>query len=389
MMKNIKITGYNFCMLLLIILSSCSKIDGYKTKYTAGGQIVYPGKMDSVKVFSGKNRVKVTGLFTSDPKIVKYRVFWNSRQDSIEVPIKRTMGVDSANVFISNLPEGLMSFEIRTYDATGHASIPVNISASVYGALYQSSLSNRGIVKTALELNGSVTINWSDVNADAGMQKLDIMYFDKNAQMHDTLITSAPTELTTSLPNFQQGSYFSYNASFLPNSTAIDTFYVAYTNADNLYLINSGNPFKPASSWYRWGILAGWTTSASVINHWGNGGWCWDQGGCLVMEMGWGGTPSIYNGKIYQTLTLSPGTYTYQIVIGRDESIDPVYIVAAAGATLPDVVDISGSLGYSKFQNLSFQFTVAQTQQVSIGFLATMTTWNQYWVVKSVKLSKK
>ena len=83
MMKNTKIKGYHLCMLLLIILSSCSKIDGYKSIYTAGGQIVYPGKMDSVKVFSGKNRVKITGLFTSDPKIVKYRVFWNSRQDSI------------------------------------------------------------------------------------------------------------------------------------------------------------------------------------------------------------------------------------------------------------------------------------------------------------------
>ena len=387
-MKNIKITGYHLCMLLLIVLSSCSKIDDYKTKYTAGGQIIYPGKMDSVKVYSGKNRVKITGLFTSDPKIIKYRVFWNSRQDSLEVPIKRTAGVDSASIFITNLPEGLMSFEIRTYDAAGHASIPVNVSASVYGALYQSSLLNRGIAKTALELNGSVTINWSDVNADAGMQKLEIMYFDKDAKMHDTLIASAPTELTTSLPNFQQGSYFSYSASFLPNQTAIDTFYVAYTNADNLYFMNSGNPFKAASNWYRWGILAGWTTSASVINHWGNGGWCWDQGGCISMEMGWGWTPPIYNGKIFQSLTLSPGTYTFKIVMAVNEAIDPVYIVAAAGNTLPDVVNISSALGYTGFQNSSFQFTVAQTQQVSIGFLATMTTGNQFWIVKSVKLTR-
>lgn len=375
-------------MLLLIILSSCSKIDDYKTKYTVGGQIVYPGKMDSVKVFSGKNRVKITGLFTSDPKIIKYRVFWNSRQDSLEVPIKRTTGVDTASVFISNLTEGLMSFEIRTYDAAGHASIPVNISAPVYGALYQSSLSNRGIKKTALELNGSVTIKWSDVNADAGMQNLEIMYFDKNTIMHDTVVVSSPTDMATSLPNFQQGSYFSYNSSFLPTPTAIDTFFVAYSNADNLYFINAGNPFVNATNAGRWGVLAGWTTSANVINHdnMTTGGWCADQGGCISMEMGWGWTPKIYDGKISQTIMLSPGTYTFSIVMGFNGSIDPVYIVAAAGTSLPDVANVSTALGYTGFQNSSFQFTVTQAQKVTIGFLATMTTWNQYWVVKSVKL---
>ena len=85
---------------------------------------------------------------------------------------------------------------------------------------------------------------------------------------------------------------------------------------------------------------------------------------------------------------LSPGTYIFSIVMGWNGANDPVYIVAAAGATLPDVVNVSTALGYIGFQNSSFQFTVAQAQQVSIGFLATMTNGNQYWVVKSVKLSR-
>src|SRR5690242_4212384 len=133
MNKNKKILGVITC---LIMVMACSKMDDYKSKYTQGGPITYAGKMDSVQIFSGRNRVKVTGLFTSDPNIVKYRVFWNSRQDSVEVAVKRTAGVDTASLIVANLPEGVQSFEIRTYDNAGNSSVPVYMSASVYGDLY-------------------------------------------------------------------------------------------------------------------------------------------------------------------------------------------------------------------------------------------------------------
>src|SRR4051812_48066903 len=76
------------CLLLLIVfaLGACTKMDDYKKKYEPNGAISYPGKLDSVQVFSGRNRVLLMGLFTSDPKIVKYKVYWNSKQDSIETP---------------------------------------------------------------------------------------------------------------------------------------------------------------------------------------------------------------------------------------------------------------------------------------------------------------
>ncbi|MGY0036733.1 DUF4998 domain-containing protein [Pedobacter sp. NJ-S-72] len=122
-MKQYKITAYYIIPFMMLILSACTKMDEYKTKFAAGGPIVYPGKIDSVKVLSGKNRVMITGLFTSDPQIVKYRVFWNSKRDSIEVPIIRTNGVDTAKLIIPNLPQGVMSFEVRTYDKLGHISL--------------------------------------------------------------------------------------------------------------------------------------------------------------------------------------------------------------------------------------------------------------------------
>ena len=93
MKKQYKINIFYIAALLVFIASACSKIGDYRSKYMSGGAIIYSGKMDSVKILSGRNRVMVTGLFTSDPNIVKYRVFWNGNKDSIEVPVKRTSGV--------------------------------------------------------------------------------------------------------------------------------------------------------------------------------------------------------------------------------------------------------------------------------------------------------
>jgi hypothetical protein len=399
-MKHNKIIYY-IAALLVLITGACSKIDDYKSKYTTGGSITYSGKMDSVKIASGRNRVMVTGLFTSDPNIVKYRVFWNSRQDSIEVPVKRTTGVDTARVIISNLPEGLMSFQIRTYDAEGHSSVPVDTAANVYGSLYQSSIVNRAITEAAMQNDGSALITWADVNTDAGIQNMRIRYQDSNGNLHDTLIKSVATGLTTTLPLFKAGNTISYSTAYLPNATAIDTFNVDYqthtvkADVTSLYLGNTG-PFTASSTdGGRWGILASpWITSPEVINHWNYGGYATDNGGTMVFEAGWSGTANIINGKIYQTATLPAGNYIFQ-VDDYTEALDPVYVVAAAGSTLPNISDISTALGYTKFtssryvsETISFPFTVSQQQTVSLGFLTTMTSGNQYCRIGKVKLIK-
>lgn len=390
-MKKIKITGSSLCLLLLIIFSSCSKIDDYKAKYMAGGPIVYPGKMDSVKILPGKNRVEVTGLFTSDPKIVKYRVFWNSRQDSLERPIKRTAGVDTAMVFIPNLPEGLMSFEIRTYDNLGNPSIPVFVAANVYGNLYQGSLTNRGVIKNGLNSNGFLTISWVDINNVDGLQNIRIKNIDNILNPIDTTIVSAIANFVTVLPGFSPGDYYSYRASYLPEPTAIDTFYVNYSSSENL-LLNNGNNFTTDNSWYRWGNLTSWTTSDNVRNHWGHGGWAWDNGGRLMLETGWHWDwnwnyfNNIQNGKIYQAITLDPGTYTFTENIEVNQSVGMVNVVVAAGNGIPDIANISSAIASGTLENTNFQFTITQRQLVSIGILANIFG-DHALVIKSFKLT--
>jgi len=400
---------------LLLITGACTKMDAYKDKYMVNGSIVYPGKIDSVKIFSGRNRVKVTGLFTSDPKIVKYRVFWNSRRDSVEVPVTRTTGVDTAKVIITNLPEGLMSFEIRTYDAQGHASVPVDTAANVYGDLYQSSITNRPIVNAAMQSNGSALITWADVDKNAGIVNMDIRYTDKFSKAHDTIVTSTLTGLATTLPNFQAGNSISYSTTYLPNPTAIDKFSVVFQShgvkaeVTSIYLSNTG-PFQRATFDGRWGTLAApWITNAAAMNKDGgtNGGYSSDAGGVINWET-WNNTP-VVNGIVYQATSSALPAGNYIVTFDEYSEIQTnssVYCIAAAGGNgIPVLANLSTALGYVSLFNSaavgatspnindtrSFTFTLTTPQVVSIGFLGNIVgngNPGSYFQVKNIKLFK-
>src|SRR6266540_6568974 len=99
-MKKINIALILF--VLAVTTVCCSKWDDYK-KYTAGGETTYTGKMDSVKIYPGRLRVKLTGLLPADPNITRCKISWNSN-DSIEYSISKSTGVDSFNKII-NVPE--------------------------------------------------------------------------------------------------------------------------------------------------------------------------------------------------------------------------------------------------------------------------------------------
>lgn len=403
--------------ILFAMVAGCSKIDDYKSRYMSKGAITYAGKMDSVKVFSGKNRVEVTGVFTSDPNIVKYQVFTNSGQDSVEVPVHRTSGVDTAAIIIPNLEEGTQSFEIRTYDASGNSSVPEYVTANVYGSNYQTSLVNRGVTDASMRSDSSALITWGDVSGDAGVRYMEIRFTDANNSMHDTIIHSVPTGLATSLPHIKLGTTFSYRTAYLPNPTAIDTFYVAYqshsvkADVTKVYLSNCGPNFQGTINDGRFGTMGSpWISNAGALNKGGGtfGGYQhapWQSAGVITWET-WNNTP-VTDGKIYQVTSapLPAGKYTvifnYYSEVQQNSS---VYVIAASGNSgIPSLPDLSNSLGHAAMFNganvgatspnvtetKTFDFTITSPQVVSIGLLGNIVgngNPGNYFEIRSIQL---
>jgi len=396
-MKHLKNVFYIAMLVVVSLINGCSKFDAYKDKYLQTGSISYPGIIDSVKVLSGKNRVMLKGLIVADPKLAKYRVFWNSRNDSIEGLLHPSGKIDTFNAIINNLAEGVISFEIRTYDKDGNVSVPVTATGNVYGDIYRSSLVTRGITKAEIQTNGSALINWADVNADAGVVGMQVKFTDNSGINHDSLLQSTATGLSSSLPGFKSGTSLNYRTAFLPNKTAIDTFYTDYqiksvkADVTSVYLKNTKQPFaKNYSTDSRWAVPTDWDVNAAVLNHNGYGGWGSDNGSVLVMEGGWAwGSSPIVNGKISQTVTLPAGKYSFSITI-QEGNASKVFIAAAADTTLPNTDNLSAGLASADWKNGPISFTLTQATQVTIGFVATLgENSGEYFRVNKVQLYRE
>jgi hypothetical protein len=377
------------CLMLTAMISSCSKWDDYK-KYTNNGEIIYTGKLDSAKIFSGKNRIRVTGQFSADPKITALKVFWNNMADSAVFNVK---GHASGAAFDDtvNVAEGIRTYTIITYDADGNKSIPVNVTGVSYGDAYRRKISNRVI--SGLTFNATSTvINWEAMDLTTGAQYTEVEYAVNGETKK---VTTPATQTSTVLDGLIVTTPIKFRTIFKPDATSIDTFAVAYT--DRLIKIvpqlkNRKVPFANSGRSGRWGNLADWNANDAVKNHGGYGGWDEWNSGIFNVESGWG-APGITNGKIWQTFTLDAGSYTFEISDLRDTNLseqDNTYLVVAQGSELPDVANVSSALGSVKVVNgkplsaLRVVFTLTQTTTVSMGYLTTQSDAGKYCNIRAL-----
>lgn len=220
----LKFAGFLAIMYAITIhLSSCDKMTDNYQEFLKGGEIVYPGKADSLKVFPGKYRIGLSWLITSDPTITSAIVFWNAGKDSTLVPITRTSGIDTVNVILENLQELPYTFNVVTLDSKGNKSINTEIIGTVFGDIYRKRLLNRAIKGFTYTGNNMLTIQW--VTADKGTLGEEIIYTDLNGASH-TVISGVNSD-EVQLEKYNPESGFSYTTVFTPDSMAIDTFKTA------------------------------------------------------------------------------------------------------------------------------------------------------------------
>jgi len=365
-------------VLATILLSSCSKWDDFK-KYIANGEIHYTGKMDSVKIYSGKERVRLYGLLKADPKVNKVVVSWDSDADSVVYPFtKQHAGIDT---FVRTFPvsEGVKSFKITTYDADGNKSVDVHAVGTSYGETFRRRLSNRNIVSLDFGDAGT-TVNWDAMDGSAGPEYTEVLYEDSAG--NEQRVATPVSEASSVLNGLTLSTTIRYRTVFRPDTSSIDTFMTVYNERAVKVvppLKNRRGPFIASARSGRWGNLADWNANDAIRSHAGYGGWDEWNGNIFNVESGWG-APAITNGKIWQTFTLGAGSYTFAISDLWDTNLsetDNTYLVAAPGSGLPDVADIGTALGYAQIANgkpltaLRVVFTLAATTQVSLGYLTT------------------
>jgi hypothetical protein len=377
---------------------SCKKMDEYK-KFGDGGEIVYPATFDSLKVIPGNGRVMITGLLAGDPNVTKYKIFWRNGSDSLEKAFARHGIIDTLRQIVDNLPEGPMTFTLRTYDDRGNISIPMTITGNVYGASFQSSVNERGnraVLNTKFERDGSAVITWADVDAYVGVLGMRVHYTDARDKERDTIIVVKGKDQQSIIPDVGVTKPIAYNTLYLPEKIGVDTFTVTPKVLSLFTEVTLLNNIKPIANegndGDRWANLRDWTSNDAVRNHKGYGGTDKSDDAKIYFEAGWG-APAITNGKIYQVVTLPPGKYRFHGSIDwyHRSTKNDVWLIAAPGANgLPDVSNLGTAFASQKVESntwdTNMEFTVTQQITLSLGLLLDMSDSGEAMRFNSLRL---
>jgi hypothetical protein len=125
----------------------------------------------------------------------------------------------------------------------------------------------------------------------------------------------------------------------------------------------------------RFAALADWLSNAAVADSRPQGAGFDANVVKFGIERWSGGDKSIINGKIYQTIQLPKGNYQVEVAMGTVIPDRDTYVAVAAGASLPDDVQISSAIASrlitTEFNNntLKLPFSIGADQQVTLGFL--------------------
>jgi len=122
--------------------------------------------------------------------------------------------------------------------------------------------------------------------------------------------------------------------------------------------------------------------------------------GELILQAGWGDAigNTLNNAKLYQTMSLPAGNYSFEVNINNFSFVSgsTTYIVAAAKDSIPDIGEVASySISYTNFNDVSssnnatkrtLNFTLSSYSTVSVGFVSTQIA-NSWFRVGLVRLN--
>ncbi|MET0637328.1 MAG: DUF4998 domain-containing protein [Chitinophagaceae bacterium] len=212
----------------LVCLFGCTQKPDDFRDFLNDEEILYPGAILNSFVRPGNERLGIGWSPSPDPSITHYRVYWNNRRDSIDVPASSHSPADTIFTIINNLQEYNYSFFVYSLDAKGNQSVPIEISnARVYGNAYRQSLMNRAInLSDPYDLlndeGNEITLKF--LQADTANTVTFIRYI--NTADVPTEITLSPTQNSITLNDFKYGTKVAYQSVYKPSNIALDSFVV-------------------------------------------------------------------------------------------------------------------------------------------------------------------
>lgn len=205
----------------VLLMTGCESMEDTYWDFVKDGETIYVSKADSLQVRGGRNRAELSWLLLSDPKVHEYTVYWNNKRDSLSGTLEKTTSVDTVRLTVQNLEEKTHEFEVVLFDKLRNRSVPSRIISEVYGDRYQRSLLNRSYSSYDILGEDQVVMHWSPPEEDLLYSKVT---YDSNQDSTINRIIDRQSSVDT-LFEFPVGSSFEMISAFIPDTTALDTFF--------------------------------------------------------------------------------------------------------------------------------------------------------------------
>jgi hypothetical protein len=212
---------------ILVVEISCDDIDDIHSKYAGREERVYLGKVDSLKVYPGFGRSKVTWYIGADPRIEQTVIYWNMRRDSIVKDfVRTTTGLQKDSIIIENLPERSILYEFRNKNSKGETSLYSSIAVSAWGENFASDLPGRKLVMSEYDYGLlQYKLGFSPAIPGDSVVYSQVVYKD-NTGTENTVKIERNTDMVV-LTNYPDGGEYQFrNVFFLPQG--MDTVYGNY-----------------------------------------------------------------------------------------------------------------------------------------------------------------
>jgi hypothetical protein len=189
----------------------------------------YTGAPDTISVLAGRERV-VLNFRIMDKAIKRINIYWDNRSDSLILgDLSIEVSPQEFMVNIPNLSEGSHSFDIVTQDDAGNKSITSSAVGKVYGEDYQNSLLNTPL-QPDMDAGVNLVVKWG--NPDLTALGMDFVYTNLSG-VESTIFWPANVfgqkfEKNMPVDDFQAGTIAKYRTYYLPETTAVDTFYTDF-----------------------------------------------------------------------------------------------------------------------------------------------------------------
>ena len=216
----------------MLTMASCGDMLEDIQPYLDKGEKIYVGKLDSISVLSGKNRIKIVGYMPFGMTQTKCMIHWLNPHGEVgtkEFAVARTDPDESFEFLFEDLLEGQYDFQIYTCDALGNSSIRVDRGGYSYGDIYQNSLYSREIDKITSEKImvedtpvWQATVAWKGLN-NIGARGCNVEYETSEGGSFKTIYVPVE-EQTTRIAGYKPNGTIRWETTYMPDSASIDLF---------------------------------------------------------------------------------------------------------------------------------------------------------------------